>query len=57
MGNSIKTVLKLLLGVGSKDESFDPTPLNLLLTAFALLGAFFGSIVFIIYCVSIILSN
>lgn len=50
----MKTVLKLLLGVGSKDEQFEPTMGRLFLTAFSLLCVFFGSILFIIYTVTLV---
>ena len=49
----MRLVLKLLLGLGTAEEDFNPTVLNLLGTAFTLLVVFFGSLLTIVYLISL----
>tara|TARA_Y100000592_G_C5470811_1_gene319392 strand:- start:2813 stop:2965 length:153 start_codon:yes stop_codon:yes gene_type:complete len=46
----MRLILKLLLGAGSKEE-FNPTPLNLFITAIILLMAFLGLVIGLIYTI------
>lgn len=47
-------IAKLLIGSG-KEEKFNPTPSNILLTAFLLALAFLGSIFSLIFITSLII--
>tara|TARA_Y100000389_G_C17384380_1_gene476169 strand:- start:599 stop:754 length:156 start_codon:yes stop_codon:yes gene_type:complete len=48
----MKTVIKLLLGVGDKEHK-SYTPVQLFLLGLSLLGVFFGSLLTIIFLISL----
>lgn len=47
----MRIILKLLFGLGAKEE-YDPTPLQLLVTAIGLLTAFFGVLFILAFAIS-----
>jgi hypothetical protein len=48
----MRLLLKLLLGVGTKEEDYNPTAFNMFFTAIGLMLVFFGSLLLIIYLIS-----
>ena len=51
----MRLVFKLLFGLGTSEEDFKPTLFNLFMVSVNLMLVFFGSLLAIIYSVSLIL--